>query len=168
MLLYSNNRGETLGVFLPQSYFPCISDVCVLEEEKGMNLCYRYIYILQLTVQILIDNYITKPTIRQHCIMVQSIHIYPLLSYPSTFTGQQWLHLAMYNGLYKFNDTTIWNHKVPDVFERVHSNTVTGQTFSVRCVERFRFLNVLLLYWAKTGKCNKTKLRQRENIPSRL
>ena len=82
VLLYSNNRGETLGVFLPQSYFPCISDVYVLEEEKGMNLCYRYIYILQLTVQILIDHDIRKPTIRQHCIMVQSIQIYPLLCYP--------------------------------------------------------------------------------------
>ena len=33
------------------------------------------------------------------------------------------------------------------MFQRVHSTTVAGQTFSVRYVERFHFLNFLLLYY---------------------
>ena len=35
------------------------------------------------------------------------------------------------------------------MFQRVQSTTVTGQTFSVRYVERFHFLNLLLLYYSR-------------------
>ena len=52
------------------------------KKEKQVNLCCNCIYIWQLTVQILKDNDITKPTIHQHFIFVQSIQRYPLLSYP--------------------------------------------------------------------------------------
>ena len=73
------------------------------KNVKKVNLCCNCIYIFQLAVQILVDNDITKPTIHQHLILVQSIQIYPLLSYPlllhllasSDFTSP----IVRYNGL---------------------------------------------------------------------
>ena len=52
------------------------------KKVKKVNLCCNCIYISQLTVQILIDNDITKQTIHQQRVWVQSIQIYHLLSYP--------------------------------------------------------------------------------------
>ena len=52
------------------------------KKVKKVNLCCNCIYIFQLTVQILVDNDTTKPTIHQHRILIQSIQRYPLLSYP--------------------------------------------------------------------------------------
>ena len=72
--------GEHLEFFFLKATPSASPKSAYLKKKKRMNLCYKYIYILQLTVPILIDNDIMKPTIRQNCILVQSIQIYPLLS----------------------------------------------------------------------------------------
>ena len=50
------------------------------------------------------------------------------------------------------------------VFHRVHSTTVTGQTFSVRYVERFHFVNVLLLEYDRLASKTQTELAGCETV----
>ena len=58
--------GETVVVFLPQIYFPCVS-VSIEPTRLKKNVVVAILIIVPITVHIIIiDNDITKPIIHQH------------------------------------------------------------------------------------------------------
>ena len=105
-----------------------------------------------IIIHILIGMFNCNPMIPQYLKLVEYSQIYSHLCWPplNFFTGQLRRHPSCTMACRILVIPQFETTQYLTVFQRVHSTTVTGQTFSVRYVERFHFLNLLLLD-CKTG-----------------